>query len=64
MSVKFDSAKPGRAATVWRIAGSDPAAHNTADKKDIAIVEEKDVPFGERLTVPAFSVNLYRVAIE
>jgi alpha-N-arabinofuranosidase len=64
MSVKFGSAKPGRAATVWRIAGSDPAAHNTADKKDIAIVEEKNVPFGGQITVPAFSVNLYRVVIE
>jgi alpha-N-arabinofuranosidase len=64
MSVKFGSAKPGHAATVWRIAGSDPAAHNTADKKEVAIVEEKNVPFGGRLTVPAYSVNLYRIAIE
>jgi alpha-N-arabinofuranosidase len=64
MSVKFDGVKPGRAATVWRIAGSDPAVHNTADKNEVAIVEEKNVPFGERLTVPAFSVNLYRVVIE
>ena len=64
MAVKFDGVKPGSAATVWRIAGSDPAAHNTADKKDVSIAEEKNVPFGEQLTVPAYSVNLYRVPIE
>jgi alpha-L-arabinofuranosidase len=63
IAVKFGGVKRGSAATVWRIAGSDPAAHNTADKKDVAIAEEKNVPFGEQITVPACSVNLYRVPL-
>src|SRR4029079_19542372 len=62
--VKFDGVKPGSSATVWRIAGSVPTAHNTADKQDVAIAEEKNVPFGDQLTVPAYSVNLYRVPTE
>jgi alpha-N-arabinofuranosidase len=64
MQVKFDGVKPGSSATVWRISGSDPTAHNTADKQGVAIVEEKNVPFGDQLTVPAHSVNLYRVPTE
>lgn len=64
LKIKFDGAKPGSAATVWRIAGSDPAAHNTAEKKEVAIAEEKNVPFGEQITVPAYSVNVYRLAVK
>ena len=64
MQFKFDGIKPGSSATVWRIAGSDPAAHNTADKQQVAIAEEKNVPFGDQVSVPAYSVNLYRVPLE
>ena len=63
MKIKFGGVKPGPAATVWRIAGSDPAAHNTADKKEVAIAEEKNVAFGEHVVVPPYSVTLYRVQI-
>ncbi len=64
MDVKFDGVKPGSTTTVWRIAGSDPAAYNTADKKGVSIAEEKNVDFGEQITVPAYSVNVYRIPID
>jgi alpha-N-arabinofuranosidase len=64
MTVKFDGVKLGPAANVWRIAGPDPAAHNTPDKQNVSIAEEKNVPLKEQITVPAYSVNLYRVPIE
>ncbi|MEX0612378.1 MAG: alpha-L-arabinofuranosidase C-terminal domain-containing protein, partial [Pirellulales bacterium] len=51
-------------ATVWRIAGDNPAVRNTPESKVVAIAEEKDVPFAEELTVPAYSVSLYRVPLE
>jgi alpha-L-arabinofuranosidase len=64
MRLTFDGVKPASSATVWRIAGNDPAATNSPDKPKVAITEETHVPFGETITVPAYSVNVYRVAIQ
>jgi alpha-N-arabinofuranosidase len=63
--LNVDGARLARTATVWRIAGSDPKAINTAsDKENVRIREEKDVPLGAEITLPAYSVSLYRVAVE
>ena len=62
--VAVEGAKLGSEATVWRIAGEDPAARNTPESRPVAIAEEKNIPFGDEVTVPAYSVNLYRVRIE
>jgi alpha-L-arabinofuranosidase len=64
MGVKFDGVKSGATAKVWRIAGSDPAAHNTADNKEVSIAEEINVAFSEQITVPAYSVNVYRLPVD
>jgi alpha-N-arabinofuranosidase len=64
ISLTVEGAKLGTSASVWRIAADDPAAINTADKQPISIAEEKNVPFGEQLTVPAYSVSLYRLPIK
>jgi alpha-L-arabinofuranosidase len=61
IDVQFDGVKLGASADVWRISGSDPAAHNTAEKKGVVIAEEKNIAFGEQLTVPAYSTSLYRI---
>jgi alpha-N-arabinofuranosidase len=55
--------KAGSQATVWRIAGDDPKAFNTVENKPVTIKEEKGVPFGEEITLPPYSVNLYRVPL-
>jgi alpha-N-arabinofuranosidase len=64
LQITVDGLKPGTNAKVWRIAGNDPALFNTVDKKRIAIADEQQIPFNGELTVPAYSVNLYRVPIE
>jgi alpha-N-arabinofuranosidase len=64
INVKFAGMKRGSSATVWRIAGADPTAQNTAGKQDVAIAQEKNIPFGDQLTVPACSISLYRVPTE
>jgi alpha-N-arabinofuranosidase len=64
MALKFEGVKLGPAAKVWRITGPDPAAHNTPDKQNVSIAEEKNVPLDGQVAVPAYSVNLYRVPIE
>jgi alpha-N-arabinofuranosidase len=62
IELKFDGAKVASKANVWRIAGSDPEAINTAEKQAVAIASEANVPFGDHITVPRYSVNLYRVS--
>jgi alpha-L-arabinofuranosidase len=51
-------------ATVWRIAGDDPAAFNTDTQQPVAIAEERGAAFGNNISVPGYSVNVYRVAIQ
>lgn len=51
-------------ATVWRIAGDDPKAANSVDDQPVSIKEETDVAFAGDVTVPAYSINLYRVPIQ
>ncbi len=58
IEVTIDGVKLQPLATVWRIAGHDPDAINTAKKQSVGIVEQKKVPFGDHTTVPAYSVNL------
>jgi alpha-N-arabinofuranosidase len=64
IDVKLEGIKPGSTAKAWRVTGPSPTAHNTAEKKDVAITEDKSVPFDGKLTVPAYSANVYRVPIE
>lgn len=64
VQLNVDGATVGRSATVWRITGPEPTAVNTADNQPVAIQEEQGVPFGKSLTVPPYSVSLYRVAVE
>jgi alpha-N-arabinofuranosidase len=59
----INGAKVASSARVWRITGDTPAATNTAEKQLVEIAVEKNVPFGNQLTVPPFSVNLYRVPV-
>ena len=51
-------------ANVWRIAGDDPMAFNTIDKQQVGIQEERDVAFGDSLTVPGYSANVYRIPLK
>ncbi|HEY3394453.1 MAG TPA: alpha-L-arabinofuranosidase C-terminal domain-containing protein [Lacipirellulaceae bacterium] len=64
VELQIDGVDLAETATVWRIAGDDPESHNTAAEQPIAIAEERDVEFDGEVTVPPYSVNLYRVAIE
>ncbi len=52
-------------AKVWRITSddNDPLAFNSVETQQVGIREEADVPFSGEVTVPACSVNVYRVAI-
>ena len=52
------------AANVWRIAGNDPGAINTVEKQKVTIVEEENIPFGEQLKVPPYSISVYRAPIK
>jgi alpha-N-arabinofuranosidase len=51
-------------AMVWRITADSPVATNTPEKQSVTMVEEKNVPFGDPLTVPAYSVNVYKVQLK
>jgi alpha-N-arabinofuranosidase len=64
VALEIDGVDLAETATVWRIAGDDPESHNTADEQRIAIKQEDGVVFNGAVQVPAYSVNLYRVAIE
>jgi alpha-L-arabinofuranosidase len=61
--IKTSGAELAPSANVWRIAADNPEATNTADKQGVSIAGETNVPFSDRVTVPAYSVNLYRVRI-
>jgi alpha-L-arabinofuranosidase len=64
VELRVEGVNLARTATVWRIAGDDPTMKNTPDEEPVAIVQENDVEFGDEITVPAYSVNLYRVRVE
>jgi alpha-N-arabinofuranosidase len=64
LRLMLNGLRTGREARVWRIAGSNPQAFNTADGEPIVIREETSIPFGDVLTIPPYSVNLYRVPLE
>jgi alpha-N-arabinofuranosidase len=63
LRLKLTGLRAGRQAKVWRIAGDNPQAFNTADREAIAIREEPSVAFGDDMTIPPYSVNLYRVPL-
>jgi alpha-N-arabinofuranosidase len=63
IAVTFESAKAGDRATVWRIAGDDPAACNTVESQEVVIEGPREIAFDGNLTLPAYSVNLYRVPL-
>jgi alpha-N-arabinofuranosidase len=50
--------------TVWRIAGDNPEAINTAEKQSVAISEPEEVSTAKSLTVPAYSVSVFRLPIQ
>jgi alpha-N-arabinofuranosidase len=64
IDVKLDGMKLGSTAKAWRVTGPNPTAHNRPDKKEVGITEEKSVPFNGKLTVPAYSANVYHVPTE
>jgi alpha-N-arabinofuranosidase len=64
IDVKLDGLKLGSTAMAWRVTGPNPTAHNTPEKKEVTITEDKSVRFNGKLTVPAYSANVYRLPIE
>ena len=65
IQLDVDGVDLAKEAKVWRITGEgdDPRAFNTVDKEQVAIREEASVPFAGSMTVPPYSVSVYRVAI-
>ncbi len=63
LNVKLNGLALADTAKVWRIAGNDPTATNTAEKHAVTIADEATIPFGDELEVPAYSINIYRVAV-
>jgi alpha-L-arabinofuranosidase len=63
ISLSVNGLLPKLSATAWRIAGKNPAATNSAEHQAVTIVEEQDVPFGESITVPPYSINVYKVPL-
>ncbi|MBN2023563.1 MAG: hypothetical protein JW809_12330 [Pirellulales bacterium] len=51
-------------ARLWRIAGPDPGAFNAPGKQAVAIAGPEEAPFDGTLSVPAYSVSLYRVPLK
>jgi alpha-N-arabinofuranosidase len=48
---------------LWRIGGPDPQAYNDAGSTPIQIVEETVREVGNRVTLPPYSVTLYRLDV-
>jgi alpha-N-arabinofuranosidase len=63
IEVKVAGAKVGENAKVWRIASGDPETTNTPEKQAVKIDEKPNVPFADRIQVPAFSVSVYRLPV-
>jgi alpha-N-arabinofuranosidase len=57
-------AKLSKTSTQWRIGGGDPTLANSLDKQPLRVDESKNAPFDGKLTVPPYSVSLYRVGKE
>jgi hypothetical protein len=52
------------AGTVWVIANSDPMAYNEPGKEPKVAIRENNVTgVSNQLTVPGYSVNLYRLDV-
>jgi alpha-N-arabinofuranosidase len=63
ISLVINGLKTSDSSRVWRIAGKEPTLFNTVAAQPVAITDEQ-VPFSTTLTLPAYSVNLYRAPIE
>jgi alpha-L-arabinofuranosidase len=49
---------------LWVIAHSDPMAYNEPGKKPNVVIEEKSLTgLSDKLSVPALSISLYRLAV-
>lgn len=59
-----DGVKLGSTAKVWRITAENAEAINTPEKQGVAITDAESVKFDGKLSVPAYSVNVFRVAVE
>lgn len=57
-------AKLGPTARVWRITADHAEAINTSEKRAVAISDADHVKFEGKVSVPAYSVNVFRVAVE
>jgi alpha-N-arabinofuranosidase len=64
IDAKLRGATMAPTGTVWRITANSPEAINTAEKQSVAISEPEQVATGEKLTAPAFSVNVFRIPIQ
>jgi alpha-L-arabinofuranosidase len=51
-------------AKVWRIAGDNPTATNSAENERVKISDEQTIAFDNELEVPGYSINVCRVAVE
>ena len=62
MALQLKGAAFGPAATLRRIAGTDPKAYNEPGKPPAVKIEETaNVPVGDRLTLPAMSISIYEL---
>jgi alpha-N-arabinofuranosidase len=64
LSLRVAGAAFAPAATLRRIAGTDPKAYNEPGKPPAVKIEETaNVPVGERLTVPPMSISIYELRV-
>ena len=62
MALQLKGAAFGPAATLRRIAGTDPKAYNEPGKPpEVKIEETANVPVGDRLTLPPMSISIYEL---
>ncbi len=64
VQLKVAGAKLAPKGTAWRITADSPEAINTAEKQSVTISKPEEIAIGGKLTVPAFSVNVFRLPIQ
>ncbi len=64
LRLAVNGAKVGTNAKVWRITAENAEAINTPEKQAVAITDARDVKVDGAVSVPAYSVNVFRVAVE
>ena len=61
VQVQLPGSKRSGKAKVWRIAGNDPTASNSVESQPIRIDGPRDVTVDDVLTVPPYSISLYKL---